>query len=351
MPLESLTGRERMLRAARRMPVDRPPIWMMRQAGRYLPEYHEIRNQGSFMETVRDPSRAAEITLQPMRRFAMDAAVVFCDILVPPAEMGLNVSFETGKGPIIDPPVRTKEAVEALSAFDPEESTGFLMETLRRVREALGDRKALIGFCGAPWTTASYMIEGGSSRNFEHTKKMMYEDPDLFSELLERIVDALIPYLGVQVQAGADLLQVFDSWGGALDAATYQRVVGPAQRRLITVAKGLGVPVILYVNGCSHLLSTLADMAPDVLGIDWRVDPSHARKEVGDRCALQGNLDPVALLAPSEVVRGLVRANMEAFGSEPGHIFNLGSGLIPSIPPESVAAAVEEVVGPGGETL
>jgi uroporphyrinogen decarboxylase len=340
-----MTGRARMLNAARRQPVDRPPIWIMRQAGRYLPEYHTVRSQGSFMETVRDPERAAEITLQPMRRFDMDAAVIFSDILVPSAAMGLDVQFHEGKGPVLKPPVRSLKDIEALQVFDPEVSTEFLAESIRRVRAALSLEKAIIGFCGAPFTTASYMIEGQSSKNFEHTKAMMLGRPSEFRELIDRIVDALIPYLALQAEAGADLLQVFDSWGGTLDARTYEQVLGEPMERLICAAKALGTPVILYVNGCSHLLELLADLRPDVVGIDWRVDPRDARKRIGSRVALQGNLDPVALYAPVSRVEQLTRECLQAFGTEPGHICNLGSGMLPTLPVEALQAVVEVVQG------
>ncbi|HMS15277.1 MAG TPA: uroporphyrinogen decarboxylase [Planctomycetota bacterium] len=346
-PNQKLNGKTRMLRAARREPVDRPPVWIMRQAGRYLPEYHTIRSKGTFMETVRDPARAAEITLQPIRRFGMDAAVIFSDILVPCAAMGLDVQFHEGQGPVLHPPLRSDEDVKRLSAFDPEVSTAFLAESIRRVRQELGDERAIVGFCGAPFTTASYMIEGRSSRNFEHTKAMMYGQPKRFRELLDRIVDALIPYLALQVEAGADLLQIFDSWGGTLDARTYERVLGEPLERLICAAKSLGAPIILYVNGCAHLLELLADLGPDVVGIDWRVDPAFARRTIGQRVALQGNLDPVALYAPVPVVEQLTRDCLDAFGDAPGHIFNLGSGMLPTIPVESLAAVVSVVQSRG----
>ncbi len=330
------SGRERLLRAARREPVDRPPVWFMRQAGRYLPEYRERRAQGSFLEAVRDPETAAELTCQPVERFGLDAAIIFSDILVPPAAMGLEVRFEEGAGPRLEPLVRSRADVDRLDVFDPEEATGFVAEALRLVRRRIGEDVALIGFSGAPFTTASYMIEGRTSRNFENAKAMLHGDPETFAELLEKITDALVPYLGMQVEAGADVLQIFDSWGGSVDARTYREVLGPATERLICCAKATGVPVVLYVNGCAHLLEVLADLGPDVIGIDWRVDPVEARRRVGDRCALQGNLDPAALFAPPEVVARLTREVMRAFGDAPGHVFNLGSGILPGTPVESV---------------
>lgn len=332
-----------MLRAARRQPVDGPPIWIMRQAGRYLPEYHEVRSRGTFMETCRHPERSAEITCQPIRRFGMDAAVIFSDILVPAEAMGMDVDFIEGKGPQVGPPLRSRADVDRLHGFDPDEDTGFLGDAIRLVRQELGPDRAILGFCGAPFTTASYMIEGASSRNFENTKGLMHGDPETFRELVEKIVDALIPYLGMQVAAGADVLQIFDSWGGALSAVTYERALGVPMERLICAAKALGVPVVLYVNGGGHMLELLAGLGPDVISVDWRVDPRHARATIGDRCALQGNLDPSTLFATPEAVTALTNEVLDGFGPEPGHIFNLGSGILPKTPIPCVEAVVETV--------
>lgn len=318
---------------------------MMRQAGRYLPEYREVRSGSTFLGMVHDPERAAEVTLQPIRRYGMDAAVIFCDILVPPAAMGLEVEFVEGRGPVLGPPVRDREAVEALVDFDAAEATGFLGESITRVRQELGDERAIIGFCGAPFTVASYMVEGQSSRNFENTKRMLLGEPETFDRLLSRVVDSSIGYLGLQVDAGADVLQIFDSWGGALDAELYRERLLPHVARLVGEAKGFGVPVILYVNGCSHLLEVMADSGADVLGIDWRVAPEEAIARVGDRVALQGNMDPCALFAPPDVVRREASRTLAAFREkERGYIFNLGSGILPKTPLDSVQALWDTVL-------
>ena len=293
---------------------------------------------------VRTPDIAAELTCQPIRRFNMDAAVIFSDILVPCAAMGLDVRFESGHGPIIDPVVRSAADVEALTDFDPVEKTGFLGEAIRAVRGELGEERAIVGFCGAPWTTASYMIEGGSSRNFENAKAMLHGDPKTFARLLERLVDNLIPYLAMQAEAGADCLQVFDSWGGALDADTYERVLLPEMKRLVAGAKATGVPVIVYLNGGSHLLDLLVTTGADVLGLDWRCVPSEAIERHGDRVAFQGNLDPCTLFAPPEVVVKETRAVVERFSGASGYVFNLGSGILPGTPVESVEAMFAEVL-------
>lgn len=340
-----LTGRDRLLRACHGRPVDRPPVWMMRQAGRYLPEYRELRGRGTFLEAVRDPETAAELTCQPVRRFGMDAAIIFCDILVPAAAMGMGLEFQEGRGPVMPQPVRSLDDVKRLEPFDPERATGFLPESIRRVRAALGEEVGLVGFCGAPFTTASYMIEGGTSRSFEHTKAMMLGAPEVFAELVERITDALVPYLGVQVEAGADVLQIFDSWGGTLDAATWRRMLFEPTQRLVCSARALEVPVVLYVNGCAHLLETLADLEPTVLGIDWRVDPTDATGRVGARCALQGNMDPAELFAPPATAAARAREVVRRFQGARGHVFNLGSGLLPGTPVKGVAAVVDAVKG------
>lgn len=342
-PQDELTARERMIRAASGLPVDGPPVWLMRQAGRYLPEYHEVRRLGTFMETCRHSDRAAEITCQPIRRFGMDAAVIFCDILVPAEAMGMDVSFEEGLGPRVGPPLRERAHVDRLHGFDPEESTGYLADAIKKVRAELGPDHAIVGFCGAPFTTASYMIEGQSSRNFEHTKAMLHGDPETFRELVDKIVDSLIPYLGMQVDAGADVLQIFDSWGGALSQATYEESLAAPMERLICAAKALEVPVILYVNGGGHMLELLSRLGPDCVSLDWRVDPQDARARLGAGVAVQGNLDPSALFAPVDVVTRLTNRTLDAFGDEPGYVFNLGSGLLPKTPVESVGAVVETV--------
>jgi uroporphyrinogen decarboxylase len=339
-----LKPRERFLAALSGERLDAAPGWMMRQAGRYLPEYRELARGRTFLERVRDPELATEITLQPIRRYGMDAAVIFCDILVPPAAMGMQLTFVEGTGPVMANPVRTRDDVEGLRDFHPEEDTGFLAEAIRGVRTALGDERAIIGFCGAPFTVASYMVEGGSSRNFEHSKRLMYDEPETFARLLERVVDNQLGYLRMQVEAGADALQVFDSWGGALDAETYRRVLLPSLTRLMDGARELGVPVILYVNGCSHLLPVLLETRPDCLSIDWRVDPAAARALCESRCALQGNLDPIVLHASPDVARRETERVLNAFRGHDGYVFNVGSGIVPKTPVESVGAAFDALL-------
>ncbi len=341
--MTKITSKERFLAACRREAVDGPPAWVMRQAGRYLPEYRAAREGISFLDMVHDPALAAEVTCQPIRRFDMDAAVIFCDILVPPAAMGLDVEFIEGKGPVLSPTVRSRASVDALINFDASKDTAFLGEAILRVRQEVGEEKAIIGFCGAPWTVASYVVEGGSSRNYENAKRMLYGEPKTFARLCERIVDNQLGYLQLQVDAGADVLQIFDSWGGAIDAPTYRDKILPHVKRLVGGARELGVPVILYVNGCAHLLEVLAEAEPDVLGIDWRISLTEARKRIGPDIALQGNMDPCILFAPTDVVEREVNRVLDEFGSEPGYIFNLGSGILPKTPVESMTVLFDTV--------
>ena len=336
--IDAHTSRERFLAACRREPLAAPPAWVMRQAGRYLPEYREIRARHDFLAMVRTPELAAEVTCQPIRRFGMDVAVIFSDILVPAAAMGIDVRFEEGRGPSLAPAVRSAEDVERLRDFAPWEAAGFVGEAIRRVRVELGDEKAILGFCGAPWTLASYLVEGGSSRDFANAKRMLFGDPAAFDRLCARIVDVSLPYLAMQVEAGADAVQVFDSWGGALDAATWRRAILPHTRRLVAGARALGVPVILYVNGAAQLLHPMAETEADVLGIDWRVAPPDAIREIGPRAAIQGNLDPCTLLAPVEVVEREASRVLDEFASQRGYVFNLGSGILPQTPVASMEA-------------
>jgi uroporphyrinogen decarboxylase len=342
------TPRETFLSALRREPVARTPWWVMRQAGRYLPEYRSVRAGHAFLDMVRDPALAAEVTLQPIRRFGMDAAVIFSDILVPCAAMGIDVRFEEGEGPRLQPAVRSAADVERLRDFDARRDTAFLAEAIRRVRAELGQERAIIGFCGAPWTTASYLVEGGTSRNFEHSKALLHGEPRTFARLCERLVDNLVPYLEMQAEAGADALQVFDSWGGALDARTWRERVLPHVRRLIGETKSrTRAPVILYVNGGGHLLEVLAETGADALGIDWRVDAAEARARTKGRCALQGNLDPAILFADPATVERETRRVLEDFAGQPGHVFNLGSGITPGAPLASMETLSRVLGVPG----
>jgi uroporphyrinogen decarboxylase len=330
----------RFLAACRREAVDRPPVWIMRQAGRYLPEYREIRRRaGDFLTMCRTPEIAAEVTLQPIRRFGLDAAIVFSDILTPLVPLGAELSFTPA--PRIHNPVRSPADVAALRAPHRWEGTEYLSETLGRVREALDEDTALIGFCGAPWTLATYLVEGTTSRSFSHVKAFALNHPEAFDRLLEVLADAMAAYLAEQVASGAQAVQVFDSWIGTLSREDAQRwALRPAQRLLEQMAD-TGVPRIYFPNGGSHLLHDMPDLPCEVIGLDWRVNLERAAR-ILPRHALQGNLDPATLLGPLDAIRERTRA-MLARAPERGYIANLGHGITPEVPVAAVEAFVATV--------
>ncbi len=330
----------RFLRACRRQEVDRPPVWFMRQAGRYLPEYRKVRQRaGDFLTLCRTPELAAEVTLQPVRRFGLDAAIVFSDILTPLVPMGIELAFTPA--PHIANPIRTPGDVDRLRPSDPWAGTEFLDETLERVREALEPGTALIGFCGAPWTLASYLVEGSTSRSFTKVKAFAHSEPEAFDRLTATLADAMADYLASQVAHGAQAVQIFDSWIGALDAEDARRWGLAPARRLLKRLEGLGVPRIYFPNGGGHLLHDLADFPCEVLSLDWRIDLGRAARALPGH-ALQGNLDPGLLMAPPEVIRRRTRS-MLASAPRRGYIANLGHGITPEVPIAGVEAFVRTV--------
>lgn len=339
---------DRLLRALTREPVDRPPVWLMRQAGRYLPEYRRVREKaGDFLTLAGTPEWACEVTLQPVQRFGVDAAILFSDILTIPHAMGLGLHFLPGEGPCFEHPVRDERTIRALHPPDPEDDLGYVMAALRLVRRELAGSVPLIGFAGSPWTLATYMIEGGSSKDFARSKALLYDRPDLAHQLLDTLARATTDYLNAQIAAGAQVVQIFDTWGGALEPDAYRtfslaymaRIVGELQRE----AEGRRVPVILFTKNGGQWLESIAASGCDALGLDWTTDIGEARERVGDRVALQGNLDPGILYARPEKVREHVHRICDRFGTGPGHIFNLGHGVHPAIDPEHVAALVAAV--------
>ncbi|MCM2129492.1 uroporphyrinogen decarboxylase [Larsenimonas rhizosphaerae] len=337
---------DRFLRALARQPVDRTPVWMMRQAGRYLPEYREVRGQaGSFMDLCRDRDRACEVTLQPLERYDLDAAILFSDILTIPDAMGLGLYFETGEGPKFSHPVRTREAVETLTAPDAERDLDYVMNAVRTIRHELNGRVPLIGFSGSPWTLATYMVEGGSSKDFRHIKSMLYGEPETLHLLLSTLADAVTDYLNAQIRAGAQVVQIFDTWGGALSTPAYQAFSLDYMTRivngLIREHDGRRVPVILFTKNGGQWLEQIADSGADALGLDWSTELSGARARVGDRVALQGNLDPNVLFAKPAAIRAEVKRILDSFGPGEGHIFNLGHGISQFTPPEHVTAFID----------
>jgi len=339
---------DRLIRALLRQPVDVTPVWMMRQAGRYLPEYLKIRKQsGSFMDLCTNPELACEVTMQPLRRFPLDAAILFSDILTIPDAMGLGLYFETGEGPRFERPVRSSADVKALAVPDPESELRYVMDAVRLIRETLDNRLPLIGFSGSPWTLATYMVEGSATKTFSHVKGMLYSEPQLLHQMLDTVAQSVTSYLNAQIAAGAQAVMIFDTWGGVLTPEDYrdfslqymQQIVSGLTRE----ADGLQVPVVLFTKGGCQWLEVMADTGADALGIDWSTDLAMARKRVGDRVALQGNLDPAVLYATPEVIREKVGDVLAKFGHGPGHVFNLGHGITPDVNPEHAGALVTAV--------
>jgi len=331
-----------MLAAARRQPVPHTPVWFMRQAGRYLPEYRAVRERHSLLEICATPSLAAEVTLQPVRRLGVDAAILFADILLPVVPMGLELSFANGEGPVIANPVRGAAAVARLARVDVREALAPVLETVRLVRRELEPATPLIGFAGAPFTVACYCIEGRSSRHFVTAKRLMYEEPATWHELLRRLVIVLGDYCAAQVEAGAQALQLFDSWAGGLSPEDYSCYVLPHSRQLFDRLRTLDVPLIHFGVETGSLLELMRDAGGDVIGVDWRVPLDQARERIGPGHAVQGNLDPVALFAPLPELRTKVRDVLRRAGGT-GHIFNLGHGVLPETPVDHVRAVVDLV--------
>ncbi|MBO0720088.1 MAG: uroporphyrinogen decarboxylase [Blastocatellia bacterium] len=339
---------DRLLRACRFLEVDRAPVWMMRQAGRYLPEYRAIRGRTNFLSLCKTPELAAEVSLQPFRILEVDAVIMFSDILIPVEAMGVKLDIIESKGPVLESPVRTQEQVERLIVPDPIEKTGFVLDIIRLLRKELDNEAPLIGFAGAPYTLASYLIEGGTSRNYTEIKRMMFANPRLLHTLLEKIATAVTDYLNAQIEAGAQVIQLFDTWAGDLSAGDYEEFALTYQQivfeKLHRGPEGLGVPAILYVNGCSHILEKMAESGANALSIDWRLDIAEARRRLDsagfDTLALQGNLDPCALLGTQETIAEGVREILKKVGPL-GHIMNLGHGIMPMVPVENAKAFIE----------
>ena len=339
---------DRLLRALRREPVDRTPVWLMRQAGRYLPEYRATRKQaGSFLALAQNPDLACEVTLQPLRRYALDAAILFSDILTIPDAMGLGLSFAEGEGPKFARPARTAADVAKLAVPDMETELRYVMDAVRTIRRELNGSVPLIGFSGSPWTLACYMVEGGGSANFSKIKAMAFSEPGLLHRILEVTTDAVIAYLSAQRAAGAQALQVFDTWGGVLAPHHYREFSLPYLARIAEeLPRGEGrdrTPLILFGKGNAPYLEELAATGAEGLGVDWLVSLQEARRRTGSRVALQGNLDPATLYASPEGIRTEVRRVLDSFGGGPGHVFNLGHGLSPDMDPEHIGVLVDAV--------
>jgi uroporphyrinogen decarboxylase len=333
--------KDRFLRACRRETVDRTPVWFMRQAGRYMAEYRALRKKHSLLELCRTPELAVEVTLQPVRALGVDAAILFSDLLLPLEPLGLPFDFVAGEGPAIERPVRSRAEIDALVRFEPREKLGMVLEAIRLLRRELA--VPLIGFAGAPFTLASYAIEGGHSANFARTKALMYGDPASWHRLAELLAAVVADYLRAQVEAGAQALQLFDSWVGALDEADYREFAFPHVRAIFDALVGVGVPLIHFGTGTGHLLAAQREAGGDVIGVDWRTPLDEGWRRAGEGVAIQGNLDPTLLLAPRERLLARVDDVLRRAGGRPGHIFNLGHGILPDTHVENVKAVVERV--------
>ncbi len=336
---ETTLKNDLLIRAARGQSVERTPVWMMRQAGRYLPEYRAIRAETDFLTLCKTPDLAVEVSLQPLDILDVDAVIMFSDILIPVEAMGQEVRLTEQKGPELPDPIRTREQVDRLVVPDPVEKTGFVMEILRKLRREIDGRVPLLGFAGAPWTLAAYMIEGGGSKNYAQVKRMMYAEPKTFHLLLDKIADTIILYLNAQIEAGAQAIQLFDSWAGELSPDDYAEFALPYEQKIFQSIDRDDAPAIMYINGSGTFLEQMATCGADVLSLDWRVSLQTARSRVGDKFTLQGNLDPCVLLSTPEIITAKARELIRAGGGHK-HILNLGHGILPMTPVENARAFI-----------
>ena len=336
------------IRALLKQPVDYTPVWMMRQAGRYLPEYRKIREEaGSFLNLCTNPELACEVTLQPLRRFDFDAAILFSDILTIPDAMGLGLYFTEGEGPKFKYPVKTATDIKKLPIPDPDTDLRYVVDAVRLIRKNLQGSVPLIGFSGSPWTLATYMVEGGSSKSFQKVKSLMYEQPKLLHIMLDKLAQSVAAYLNAQIEAGAQAVMLFDTWGGMLTSEDYIEFslyyAKQVRALLKTTVDGQQIPTILFTKGGGLWLEAMTDAGYEALGLDWQTDIQKARARVGDQVALQGNMDPVALYAQPDIIVEKVKAILHKYGAGSGHVFNLGHGILPDMNPEHVKAMVDAV--------
>lgn len=340
--MEEVAGRDRMLRACLGEPVDRPPVWLMRQAGRYLPEYREIRAHTPFLDLCRDAAGAAEVSLQPFRRFGMDGVVVFSDILLPLTGLGLGLDLDFNPGPVLENPIGSRADLPRLDG-DAAAAMAPTCDAIRILSDELGERAAVLGFAGAPWTLAAYALESKLSRDTTAITALSYQDPAFLDQLLDRMAEVAAETLAVQIAAGAAAIQIFDTWAGMLDVDRFKRFAGRALRRVLDLLPEERPPVIIYARGATHLAEAIADLEPDVVSLDWRVDLAWAADTLGRRVSLQGNLDPAALHQPAHEIQSAVREMIQAGRKARGHIVNLGHGIQPETPVDGVAAFVAAV--------
>jgi uroporphyrinogen decarboxylase len=340
--MKTITDGSRFIRACLRKPADRTPVWFLRQAGRYMQEYRDVRKHHTLVEICKNPDLAAEVTITAAEKLGVDAAIIFADLLLPLEPMGLDFEFQAGEGPVVHRPVRTAEDVRALRT-DRASELGYVARAIEKVAAHFRDRLGIIGFCGAPYTLASYMIEGGGSRNYIETKKLMYGNSLAWGSLLDKLVVVLTEYCSQQVQAGADVIQIFDSWVGSLSLSDYRAYAFEASKRLVRAVQAMGVPVIYFGVETAGLLEQMAQTGADVIGLDWRQPLDEGWRAVGHGHAVQGNLDPITLFAPLDVLEQRVKEILRAANGRPGHIFNLGHGIVPETRVENVQAVVRMV--------
>jgi uroporphyrinogen decarboxylase len=333
---------DRFLRACRREPTDATPVWMMRQAGRYMPEYRKLREKYSLLELCKTPDLACEVTMQPLR-LGVDAAILFADILLPLEPMGAPFEFAKGEGPVIHAPVSNRKGIDALRVIEPHEGLGYVLEAIKTIKKEIGGKLPLIGFAGAPFTLASYLIEGGKSAHFVKTKALMYSDPEAWHALMGKLAEVVRRYLRAQVEAGADVIQLFDSWIGQLSPEDYRDYVQAHVAHILHDLKTTGVPIIHFGTGTQALLELQRDAGGSVIGVDWRTPLAEAWARIGYDHAVQGNMDPCALFAPREVAYRHAQRVLEAAARRPGHIFNLGHGILPETPVDTVQAVIDFV--------
>lgn len=337
------------IRACKRKPVDRTPIWIMRQAGRYLPEYRAIREKADFLTMCKTPELAAEVTIQPVDIIGVDAAIIFSDILVIPEAMGMPFEMNEGRGPVFNNPIRSDEDASKLRVISADENLRYVLEAISLTKKELAGRVPLIGFSGAPWTLLTYMVEGQGSKTFANVKKMIYNNPTLAHKILNKLTDAIAGYLSAQIEAGADAIQIFDTWAGNLSSRDYLVFALKYVNQIIEKVKRNGEPIIYFPKGVHYRMRTTADCGADVIGVDWTIDLAKARDKIGNKVAIQGNLDPTVLYAEPNFIRREAKKVLQSYGEGPGHIFNLGHGILPDVNPEHAKALVDYIKEKSGE--
>ena len=339
---------DRLIKALLRQPTDTTPVWIMRQAGRYLPEYRETRKQaGSFLDLCKNRELACEVTMQPLRRFDLDAAILFSDILTIPDAMGLGLYFSEGEGPKFERPLRSESDIEKIFVPDPSETLRYVTDAVSLIRHELNGKVPLIGFSGSPWTLSTYMVEGGSSKDFRYVKGMLYENPKALHRLLDTLAQSVVAYLNAQIEAGAQAVMIFDTWGGALSPEAYREFSLDYMQQIVSQLKrshdGQTIPVTLFTKGGAQWIEAIAATGCDAIGLDWTININEARQRVGDKVGLQGNMDPCTLYASADVIRQAVKKIITDFGPNPGHVFNLGHGIHPAINPDHLGVVIDTV--------